>query len=199
MTRKHGHYTGDKPSPEYYSWRSIKARCFNQNHHSFHKYGGSGVIMHPEWANDFSSFFRDVGIRPSLKHTLDRKDSALGYIPGNVRWATSHTQNRNRSDNHWITVGEETLCLEDWARKLGCSPHAIRTRVKRGWSWERAVTEPPNPKLQSKNHPRVERSEEISLVLKNGSILVLRNGEVIGKNNDIGKMKKLNTFIRSLL
>ena len=148
---KHGHYVNDRPSPEYYTWRSIKARCLNENHHSYPSYGGSSVSMDPEWASDFSAFLRDVGPRPSLQHTLDREKNELGYVPGNVRWATRHTQNRNRSDNRWITVDGKTFCLEDWARKLGCTTSAIRGRVSRGWSWEQAVSVKPNPTFQKKN------------------------------------------------
>lgn len=171
---KHGHYVGNRPSPEYYTWRSVKARCLNSKHPSYPKYGGSGIIIHPEWVNDFPAFLQSVGLRPSMAHTLDRIKSDLGYVPGNVRWATHHEQNRNRSDNRWISVGETTLCLEDWAKKLGCSPSSIRTRVKRGWTWERAVTTPPNPKFQSKNHvvsslttnpPRAFGVDEITIVL----------------------------------
>ncbi len=148
---KHGHYVGDRPSPEYYTWRSIKARCFNTKHHNYSRYGGSGVTMDPIWASDFSAFLKDVGLRPSMAHTIDRIKNTMGYIPGNVRWATNSVQNRNRSDNRWITVNNETLCLEDWAKTLGCSPAAIRARVKRGWTWELAVTVPPNKKFQTNN------------------------------------------------
>ncbi len=153
---KHGHYIGDRPSPEYYSWRSIKARCLNSKHPSYPKYGGAGIVMDATWASSFPAFLADVGPRPSLRHTIDRIKSELGYIPGNVRWATREVQNRNRSDNRWITALGETLCLEDWARRLGCSPASIRQRVQRGWTWEVAVTTPPNPKLQAHNLKRNE-------------------------------------------
>lgn len=148
---KHGHYVGNKPSLEYYTWRSIKARCLNKNHHSYSSYGGSGVLIYEEWINNFSLFFKDVGPRPTKKHTLDRIRSDLGYVPGNVRWATVETQNRNRKDNVWIEANGVVLCLEDWAKKLGCSHNAIRCRIKRGWAPEKAVTTPPNKKFQSKN------------------------------------------------
>lgn len=142
---------GDRPSPEYYSWRSIKARCLNSKHPSYPKYGGAGIILDPTWADSFIAFLEYVGSRPSLRHTIDRIKPELGYVPGNVRWATRETQNRNRSDNRWITACGITLCLEDWARRLGCSTTAIRQRIRRGWTSERAVMTPPNPKLQVHN------------------------------------------------
>jgi hypothetical protein len=148
---KHGHYINNRPSPEYYAWRSIKERCKNPNHHSYPKYGGSGILIHEEWVNDFKSFLDYIGPRPSLSHTVDRIDYKEGYVPGNIRWSDRSTQNRNRSDNKWITANDITMCLEDWAKKLGCSPTAIRLRVKRGWSWEKAVTVPPRKDLQNKN------------------------------------------------
>ncbi len=154
---KHGHYVGNKSSPEYNSWRSIKARCLNTSHQRYPLYGGSGVIMYPKWVHDFKLFLHDVGPRPSHAHTLDRIKNDQGYVPGNVRWAISRAQ--NRKGNHLITVNEKTLCLEDWARQLGCSPNAIRNRHKRGWSWEKAVTTPVNVKLQNNTKSNAEVSE----------------------------------------
>ena len=181
---KHGHYVNDRPSPEYYTWRSIKARCFNIKHQSYGKYGGAGITMDPIWKENFAEFLADVGPRPSLYHTLDRKINELGYVPGNVRWATRFTQNRNRSDNHWITANGEKLCLEDWARKIGCTQAAIRYRIKRGWSPEKAVTTPPNKKLQNNNIISPEEKEalpkafgpnDITIVISNNSTIPIVN------------------------
>lgn len=59
-------------------------------------YGGRGITIAAEWADDFQSFLAHVGYRPSAAHSLDRKDNSLGYISGNCRWATWDEQANNR-------------------------------------------------------------------------------------------------------
>jgi hypothetical protein len=47
------------------------------------------------WAEDFSTFFADLGpCPPGL--TLERIDVNRGYEPGNCKWATWSEQHRNQ-------------------------------------------------------------------------------------------------------
>jgi hypothetical protein len=201
---KHGHYVGNKPSPEYYTWRSIKARCLNPKHHNYDVYGGAGIILDEVWASNFEIFLRDIGLRPSRHHTLDRIKNDLGYVPGNVRWATRHIQNRNRSDNHWITFNNETLCLKDWANKLGCTPNAIRTRVLRGWSWEAAVSTLPNPKLQTKKkiYNQLETiDKDIKVHITQQAIKLYNGGQLIRSitKHELNNDKSLSNSISNII
>lgn len=87
---------GNKPPPEYGVWSMMKDRCSNPNNDSYADYGARGIAVCVEWQNDFTAFMRDMGPRPSPKHSIDRKNNDLGYTADNCRWATSVEQANNR-------------------------------------------------------------------------------------------------------
>lgn len=82
-------------SPEYAAWTNIKQRIFNPNCLAFPDYGGRGLTMQPEWVDDFVAFLSEVGCRPAADLSIDRIDNDLGYVRGNLRWATKSQQARN--------------------------------------------------------------------------------------------------------
>lgn len=77
-----------------------------------------------------------------MSHSLDRIDSDGGYCPENCRWATKAVQATNTRTNVFLTLGEETLCIAEWSRKLGLSSAAICYRLRRGWSDEDVLSKP---------------------------------------------------------
>ncbi len=135
---KHGHSARGKVTPEWNSWRGMVERCTNPKHESWESYGGRGIAVCERWLESFEAFLEDMGPRPA-RHTIDRKDNARGYEPGNCRWATHEEQARNRRSTRLITIGNETLCAEDWAKRNGVSPSAVYDRLRRGWPAEKAV------------------------------------------------------------
>lgn len=50
--------------------------------------------------------------------------------------------NHRRKNNVMLTLGGETLCLAEWAKRLGATEQAIKNRLKRGWSMEEALGKP---------------------------------------------------------
>ena len=94
MREKHGMTR----TPEYQAWRDIRSRCYRPKNLEYHNYGGRGIKMHDSWRNSFSAFFSYVGCRPPGDMSIDRIDPDGNYEPGNVRWASRTTQNRNFSD-----------------------------------------------------------------------------------------------------
>ena len=81
-----------KFSLAYRSWRSMRARVLDKNHKDYAGYGGGGIRICERW-NDFENFVKDMGERPSLKHSIDRWPDPKGnYEPGNCRWATREQQ-----------------------------------------------------------------------------------------------------------
>lgn len=71
---------------EYNSWNYIKQVCYNENHPFYKMHGGNGIIVHPDWKDDFSQFLIDVGTAPR-NTIIDRIDRTSDYTPGNCFWS----------------------------------------------------------------------------------------------------------------
>lgn len=72
--------------------------------------------------------------------TIDRIDVNRGYSPDNCRWVDLVTQQReNKRTLHLITYNNETRCLSEWAKIYNINYGTLRERLKRGWTFERAV------------------------------------------------------------
>lgn len=127
-------------APEYSAWRDMVRRCENPEHKSYATYGGRGIRVCPEWMESFENFFADVGPRPSPKHSLDRHPNGDGnYEPGNVRWATREQQSNNTRRNRRLTVGGVTRTLAEWVRLRGLGYATVQSRLRSGWTIERAL------------------------------------------------------------
>jgi hypothetical protein len=116
----------------YRIWRGIVTRTCNDKHHEYHRYGGRGIFLCPEWRISFEAFAAGVGEPPTDKHTIERIDNDRGYDPGNVRWATYAEQARNRSNNVWVLVDGREKLLTEAARDLGIHRGSVYRMAERG-------------------------------------------------------------------
>jgi len=133
---------GLRQTPEYRIWAGMNNRCHNPNENSYPRYGGRGITVCDEWRDDFMAFFSHIGPRPSVKHSIDRIDNDLGYKPGNVRWATREQQSRNRECIVEHEFNGVRATIPELAAIHGYPAQEIRKRLWRGWSIERALTQP---------------------------------------------------------
>ena len=131
---------------EYSSWLSMKQRCNSSSNKSYHNYGGRGIKVCDEWNNSFESFISDMGNKPTVKHTIERVDNNKGYSPDNCIWDTRYSQARNNRGNRMITYNGKTMCMTDWEKSLNMKAGTFKTRIYKGWSIERAITQPVNSK-----------------------------------------------------
>lgn len=130
-------------SAEYISWQLMQDRCRNPRNKRWDRYGGRGIAVAAEWTgpDGFARFLAHVGRRPSPRHSLDRINCDGNYEPGNVRWSTPQEQQRNRSDNHQLTLDGSTATLAEWSERTGIARQTLTSRLRRGWSDRRALTE----------------------------------------------------------
>lgn len=139
--RKHGaSWVDGKATPEYSAWASMKSRCENPAARNFKDYGGRGIRVCAKWRNSFEAFLADMGPRPSKQHSIDRIDNDGNYEPGNCRWATAKRQQRNKRSNHYVRFQGKRMTVIDAAELAGANVVLVRSRLKRGWPIERALS-----------------------------------------------------------
>ena len=140
---------GDSFAPEYFTWRSMLARCDNPNYPQYALYGGRGITICKEWYV-YEVFRRDMGPRPKGT-SLDRyPDNNGNYEPGNCRWATSKEQNNNRKSNHVIEWNGRKQTIAQWAQALSVCQFALRYYIsRRGMCMADAVARSRSVKVRS--------------------------------------------------
>lgn len=141
---------GGRNTIEYRCWLAMNNRCRNPASQAYAHYGGRGICVCAQWCGPggFPRFLKDVGARPSLAHSIDRIDNDGHYAPGNVRWATSGEQRRNRPDvNRILHKGAFVLAI-DLAKKHGLNAGTVRSRIVRGEEPLAAATRPAIPRAR---------------------------------------------------
>lgn len=126
---KHGAFVGGSEKAEHYIWRTMLARCQRASSKDYHRYGGRGIKVCPEWTN-YEQFIADVGDRPSPEYSLDRKDNNGDYAPDNCKWSTRAEQQKNKTTTRIFTDGEFVGTLVECATHLGLSKELAHWRFK---------------------------------------------------------------------
>ena len=129
-------------------WRNLRKRCqgafnrcTNPNEPAYKNYGGRGISVGFSSATEMAKWIVDNLGYPSEGASLDRIDNNKGYVAGNLRWADSTIQSRNRRPKYrspeWeriIRLSKENtdFCVETIREfvKKGMSDDEIRARRK---------------------------------------------------------------------
>lgn len=134
---------GIRYSRIYSIWCGIIARCENPKSEYYDKYGGRGIKICEDWRNNPLAFYEwSVANGYSDDLSIDRKDNDGNYEPSNCRWSNRIEQANNTSRNHYITYGNKTLTISQWAREIGLNSKTIADRLALGWEAELALTTP---------------------------------------------------------
>jgi hypothetical protein len=134
MAVKHGRCN----TPEHRSWNHMKDRCLNPKSDGYYLYGAKGIEVCDRWL-DFENFFADMGVKPTLRHSIDRIDSKGNYEPSNCRWATPKEQANNRKQasirnlarNYLIWKASNTQSVSSLSQIFNLSEDAIYYTLKK--------------------------------------------------------------------
>lgn len=131
---------GMSHTTEHNIWLSMRARCQSPNNHAYGDYGGRGIGVCKEWSESFEVFYRDMGPRPSSRHTLDRINNDGPYSPENCRWATAEEQANNRRSSRFVEYQGQVHTIAEWSRIIGISQEAFRRKlIDDKWPIERIM------------------------------------------------------------
>lgn len=125
---------------EYSSFSAMRHRCRQQL--ATYK----NVLVCKRW-DSFANFISDMGRKPTPEHSIDRYPNPWGnYEPSNCRWATTAEQCRNKRNSIYIEYRGIRILLIDAINSFGVAPELVRSRLDIGWSLERALTTPLQPR-----------------------------------------------------
>jgi len=126
--------------PLYGTWAGINTRCYDKRHIRYHRYGGRGISVCDEWKNNPAQFIAWM-IKENWKQGLeiDRRDNDGNYTPDNCRVVSRQTNANNKSNNHRITIHNQTMTISQASRKYKINKSTIRERIQRQWSGDDLV------------------------------------------------------------
>lgn len=131
---------GKSRSKEYSVWNTARGRCHNPTDQAYGNYGARGIYMCQEWRDGFAAFDRDMGPRPTSRHTLERIDNNGPYSPDNCCWATRKAQCQNRRFLRPVTIRGVTFpTVTAAAEHYGLGESTLRFRLNDGISPDEAV------------------------------------------------------------
>lgn len=147
---------GMKYSPEWRAWKSMRQRCSNKNNRGYHRYGGRGIFVCNQWKK-FETFYKDMGPRPTPKHSVDRVNNDGPYSPDNCRWALPKQQSNNMENNrrHFFKGKMRTTREIYDSEKPSVSFTTFHVRINQHkWSISRAISTPLLPGGRGKRRRR---------------------------------------------
>lgn len=120
--------------PAYDTWEGMMARCYKPSHIAFHRYGGRGIVVCPEWHNPavFIPWLVGHGWEKGLQ--LDRVDNDKGYAPENCRVVAPIVNANNREDCRNLNLQGMVVTISEASRMFGIRKTTIKERLNRGWS-----------------------------------------------------------------
>ncbi len=122
-----------KNTRTYGIWQAMRNRCNRINQ----DYSCRGITYDERW-DSFENFYLDMGEVPDGM-SIDRIDVNGNYTKDNCRWATREQQANNTRANVFIEWQGKRQTRTQWEIELNMKPTTLRSRLKAGWSLEKAM------------------------------------------------------------
>lgn len=159
-------------------------RCRQTDGPNYHNYRGKGIIVCDRWTPreirgaGFANFLADMGEKPTPQHTLERKDSLLGYTPENCKWATRREQLLNTSRTRAFERDGVIYKASEVAAEHGISPASVIARFEKGLPFEEVIS----------THHLTDGYDHMSALRAKGTATILakthcRNGHELSGDN----------------
>lgn len=147
VTMKRNLTHGGSKTRLYCTWSNVKRRCNDKKNSRYNDYGGRGIRLCNEWLefDNFRKWAIENGYDENSKYgecTLERIDNNRNYEPSNCKFASIKEQSNNRRSNHLLTFNGITRNITQWNNEMNYPRNLISTRIRRGWSDEKAITTP---------------------------------------------------------
>ena len=125
------------------TYRGMIERCYNPQSSYYNHYGGRGIYVCERWlgACGVLAFIQDMGPK-EVGMTIDRIDNNKGYEPGNCRWVSNQTNQRNRGNVTEVEYKGKMCRLINLCESLDIDPGAVKNRIRRGWDIADAIETP---------------------------------------------------------
>lgn len=130
-----------------------KSRCVNVNSPTYPNYGGRGIEFRFKTGADMARWVVGNLGYPEIGQSIDRKDNARHYEPGNLRWASDEEQANNKRPYKGWVYGDRIRGLE--AQRPDLCYETIRSWVTRGMTDEQIITK----RKSSSGRPRLRHPE----------------------------------------
>lgn len=169
------------------TWAGIADRCHNPDSPSYYCYGARGIEMCKRWQQSVDAFMQDMGMPPTMKHSIDRINCNGNYEPSNCRWATQEEQNNNTRRSKLITWNGKTQSIRDWAKEYDIGSRALSERLRRGWDMEKSLTTPGRIGFEEEFEYRKEKGKALWKI--KGKIYQARSKKRRGQELSVAEQK----------
>lgn len=129
--------------PLYKIWISMRARCNNENDHSYGNYGGRGVKVCEQWEQSYQSFFdwcMGNGWKQGMFVDKDIKGDGLTYSPETCSIVTRTENNRHTravklTQEQVVEIKQLELKTSEICKIYNLTPSYVRA-IKRNSVWK---------------------------------------------------------------